>query len=45
MNGEIRVESRQGVGTTFTMILREWTEDTATDKREEDADVKALVGS
>jgi signal transduction histidine kinase len=45
LNGEIRVESRQGVGTTFTVILPAWTEDTATNKREEDANVKALVGS
>jgi signal transduction histidine kinase len=45
LNGEIRVESRPGAGTTFSVILPAWIEDVASDKREEDTNVKALVSS
>jgi len=45
LNGEITVESKQGVGTTFSVILRQWIEDAGAEESEEDADVKALVGS
>jgi signal transduction histidine kinase len=42
MDGEIGVESKQGVGTTLTVLLPLWN---AGAKDEENADVKALVGS
>ena len=45
LDGEITVESKQGVGTTFSVILPLWIDDVATEESEEDADVKALVGS
>jgi signal transduction histidine kinase len=41
LEGEIRVESKQGVGTTFTVRL---PRDVAAEESEENADVKALVG-
>ena len=44
LNGEITVESKQGVGTTFSVNLPRWIEDASADESEEDADVKALVG-
>ncbi|HYV14101.1 MAG TPA: ATP-binding protein [Pyrinomonadaceae bacterium] len=43
LDGELTVESKQDGGTTFTMLLPRWIDDNA--KSEEDADVKALVGS
>lgn len=43
LDGELTVESKQDGGTTFTMVLPQWIDDSA--KSEEDADVKALVGS
>jgi len=43
LDGELTVESKQDGGTTFTMLLPRWIDDSA--KSEEDADVKALVGS
>jgi len=43
LDGELTVESMQDGGTTFTMLLPRWIDDNA--KSEEDADVKALVGS
>ena len=45
LDGEISVESRQGVGTTFNLILPRWIDDVAVEKAEENTDVKALVGS
>ena len=43
LDGEITVESKPGVGTTFSVILPQWIEAVAAE--EEGADVKALVGS
>jgi signal transduction histidine kinase len=43
LDGELTVESKPDTGTTFTMFMPRWIEDSA--KSEEDADVKALVGS
>jgi signal transduction histidine kinase len=45
LNGEITVESKQGMGTTFSVTLPRWIEDTGVEESEEDADAKALVGS
>ncbi len=42
LDGEISVESKQGSGTTFRVLLPLWNADA---KNEENADVKALVGS
>ena len=42
LDGEITVESKPGMGTTFSMILPQWI---AADESEEGADVKALVSS
>ncbi|HKP80771.1 MAG TPA: ATP-binding protein [Pyrinomonadaceae bacterium] len=43
LEGEITVESKPGVGTTFSVILPQWIDAVAAE--EEGADVKALVGS
>ena len=45
LNGEITVESKQGMGTTFSINLPRWIEDAGVEESEEDADAKALVGS
>jgi signal transduction histidine kinase len=45
LNGELTVESKQGMGTTFSVNLPRWVEDAGAVESEEDADVKALVGS
>jgi signal transduction histidine kinase len=45
LDGKMSVESKQGVGTTFSVILPLWVEDVAAKSSEEGADVKALVGS
>jgi signal transduction histidine kinase len=45
LNGAITVETRPGVGTTFSVSLPRWVEDVVVEESEEDADVKALVGS
>lgn len=45
LNGEITVESKQGMGTTFSVNLPRWVEDAGVEESEEEADVKALVGS
>jgi signal transduction histidine kinase len=45
LNGEITVESKQGMGTTFSVTLPRWIEDAGIEESQEDADAKALVGS
>ena len=45
LNGEITVESKQGMGTTFSVTLPRWIEDAGVEESQEDADAKALVGS
>lgn len=45
LNGKITVESKQGMGTTFSVNLPRRVEDAGAVESEEDADVKALVGS
>ena len=45
LDGEVAVESEAARGTTFTVFLPRWTDDSASAERKEDADVKALVGS
>ena len=45
LDGEMSVESKQGVGTTFNVILPLWIDDVAIEKTEENTHVKALVGS
>jgi signal transduction histidine kinase len=45
LNGELAVESKQGMGTTFSINLPRWIGDTGAEESEEDADAKALVGS
>lgn len=43
LDGELKVESKPDKGTTFTMLMPRWIDDSA--NSEEDADAKALVGS
>jgi signal transduction histidine kinase len=45
MDGQINVESKQSAGTTFTVILPLWMNEVIAERSQEDADVKALVGS
>lgn len=45
LNGELTVESKPNRGTTFTVMLPRWIEDSASPESEEDANVKALIGS
>ena len=45
LNGKISVDSKQGVGTTFTVQLPLWIHDVPAAEIEENADVKALVSS
>jgi signal transduction histidine kinase len=45
LNGKITVDSKQGEGTTFSVLLPRWLEDGTADESEEDINVKALVGS
>jgi signal transduction histidine kinase len=44
LDGEISVESKQGAGTTFTVILPVWIDPVAAERAEEKTHVKALVG-
>lgn len=45
LDGSISVESKEGTGTTFSMILPFWIEHGVPEKIEENTDVKALIGS
>ena len=44
LDGQMTVESTQGVGTTFTLLLPRWTDSNSSERSEEHAGVKALVG-
>ena len=44
LNGKITVASKEGHGTTFTVLLPRWS-DSAVDELEENADVEAVVNS
>jgi signal transduction histidine kinase len=45
LDGQIHVESKQGVGTTFIVSLPLWIDDVAPKGNQEKTHVKALVGS
>jgi signal transduction histidine kinase len=45
LDGKITVESKQGIGTTFSLTLPRRIEDGAVRSTEENSDVQALVGS
>jgi signal transduction histidine kinase len=45
LDGRLTVESTQGVGTTFTLLLPQWIESETGERSEQNAGVKALVGS
>jgi signal transduction histidine kinase len=45
LDGRLTVESTQGVGTTFTVLLPQWIESETGERSEQNAGVKALVGS
>jgi signal transduction histidine kinase len=45
MEGQIDVESKQGVGTTFIVTLPFWIDEVAAKGSQEETHVKALVGS
>jgi signal transduction histidine kinase len=45
LNGKIIVESKEGRGTIFRVVLPRWSGSSSVAKREEDADVKAVVNS
>lgn len=45
LDAQLTVESKQDVGTTFTLILPLWIDDVAAERAEEKTHVKALVGS
>lgn len=45
LDGTISVESKEGVGTTFSVTLPLWSEHVVAERTEENTDVKALIGS
>jgi signal transduction histidine kinase len=45
MDGQIDVDSKQGVGTTFIVTLPFWIDEVAAKGSQEETHVKALVGS
>jgi signal transduction histidine kinase len=45
LDGQMNVASEEGVGTTVSVMLLLWNEAVAAEKSEENADVKAFVGS
>ena len=45
LDGKLTVESKQGAGTTFTLWLPQWIDSDRNERSEQNAGVKALVGS
>ena len=45
LDGKLTVESTEGVGTTFTLSLPRWIDHDSSERSEQNAGVKALVGS
>ena len=44
LNGRISVVSKQGEGTTFTLLMPRWPDTATAEQFEENVDVKALIG-